>query len=108
MAAGDGRRNEDRDLVDDGRLVRRIAMADGDGTAGHSFAQKEGRRACAEPRSVIWKGGDEEADGETTRRESRDGWNEFQLLARGRETWVSMEEEEEGCGRGGVGWMEMV
>jgi hypothetical protein len=53
------------------------------------FAQKEGRRACAEPRNVIWKGGDEEADGETTRSESLDGWNKFQLLATGRETRVS-------------------
>jgi len=74
-----------------GKRAMDEANCDGDRRwhGGTMFAQKEGRRACAEPRNVIWKGGDEEADGETTRSESLDGWNKFQLLATGRETRVS-------------------
>src|SRR6478735_3950768 len=62
-----------------GKRAMDEANCDGDRRwhGGTMFAQKEGRRACAEPRSVVGKGGDEEAVGETTRSESLDEWNKI-------------------------------
>ena len=86
------------------------ANCDGDRRwhGGTMFAQKEGRRACAEPRSVFGKAAMKR---QLMRRREVKAWmngTKFQLPARGRETRVSYggEEEEEGWMDEEDGWID--
>jgi hypothetical protein len=86
------------ELFSDGQWMRRIAMAEGDGTAGQCLPKRRVDELALSQGAWFRKAAMKR---QLMRRREMKAWmngTKFQLPARGRETWVSYggEEEEEG------------